>query len=71
MVVDINECVLTVNYAKPVIAREPVSQKALRFGNITMVCEAASSSESMLTISWKKDNQVQSQFYVCLDRILI
>jgi len=51
-------CGLIVNYAKPVITREPVSQKALRFGNISMVCEAASSSDSMLTISWKKDNQV-------------
>jgi len=47
-----------VNYAKPVITREPVSQKALRFGNISMVCEAASSSDSMLTTSWKKDNEV-------------
>ena len=50
----------TVNYGKPVVTREPVSQKALRFGNITMVCEAASSSDSMMTISWKKENQVRS-----------
>jgi len=35
-----------------------VSQKALRFGNVTMVCEAASSSDSTLSISWKKENEV-------------
>jgi len=57
--------VLTVNYAKPVITREPVSQKALRFGNISMVCEAASSSDSMLTVTWKKDNQVYSCCGAC------
>jgi len=55
-------CGLTVNYAKPVVTREPVSQKALRYGNISMVCEAASSSDSVLTISWKKENQVDGQF---------
>jgi len=52
---------LTVNYAKPVVTREPASQKALRFGNITMVCEAASSSNSVLAIRWKKENQVHSR----------
>ena len=57
--------VLTVNYAKPVITREPVSQKALRFGNISMVCEAASSSDSMLTVTWKKDNQVYMYISCC------
>jgi len=51
--------VLTVNYAKPVITRQPTSQQALRFGNITLVCEAASSSDSVLTVRWKKDNQVR------------
>ena len=60
----------SVNYAKPVISREPASQKALRFGNVTMVCEAASSSESTLTISWKKDNQVHRQFTLSVHIIL-
>ena len=53
----VSACV-TVNYAKPVVTREPMSQNALRFGNVTMVCEAASSSDSTLSISWKKENEV-------------
>jgi len=51
-------CALTVNYAKPVITRQPQSHKALRYGNVSMVCEAASNSNSMLTVTWRKDDQV-------------
>lgn len=54
---------LTANFAKPVVTREPATQKALRYGNVTLTCDAASSSDSLLVISWRKDNEV-SNLYV-------
>ncbi|KAF3859103.1 hypothetical protein F7725_021502 [Dissostichus mawsoni] len=36
----------------------PETQSALRGSNVTFICSAASSSDSPMTFSWKKDNEV-------------
>jgi len=48
----------TVDFPKPIITREPESQQALKSNNVSLACEAGSSSSSALTIVWKKDNKV-------------
>ncbi|XP_015255619.1 PREDICTED: leucine-rich repeats and immunoglobulin-like domains protein 3 [Cyprinodon variegatus] len=43
---------------KPKITVQPETQSALKGTNVTFVCSAASSSDSPMNFSWKKDNEV-------------
>jgi len=47
-----------VNFPKPIITHEPESQMAIKYGNVTLTCQAATGANSPLTIEWKKDNVV-------------
>ncbi|KAJ4921776.1 hypothetical protein JOQ06_025944 [Pogonophryne albipinna] len=46
------------DFPKPQITLQPETQSALRGSNVTFICSAASSSDSPMTFSWKKDNEV-------------
>ncbi|KAM4569438.1 leucine-rich repeats and immunoglobulin-like domains protein 3 [Odontesthes bonariensis] len=46
------------DFPKPQITVQPETQSALKGTNVTFVCSAASSSDSPMTFSWKKDNEV-------------
>uniref|UniRef100_A0AAV2J0F2 Ig-like domain-containing protein n=1 Tax=Knipowitschia caucasica TaxID=637954 RepID=A0AAV2J0F2_KNICA len=46
------------DFPKPQITVQPDTQSALKGGNVTFVCSAASSSDSPMTFAWKKDNEV-------------
>lgn len=46
------------DFPKPQITVQPETQSALKGGNVTFVCSAASSSDSPMTFAWKKDNEV-------------
>jgi len=46
------------DFPKPVITRQPISQIALKDGSLNLTCQAVTSSDSPLTISWKKDHTV-------------
>ncbi|KAJ8249764.1 hypothetical protein COCON_G00229800 [Conger conger] len=45
------------DFPKPRITVQPETQAALRGSNVTLVCSAASSSDSPMTFAWKKDNE--------------
>ncbi|CAH1784097.1 unnamed protein product [Owenia fusiformis] len=44
------------DFPKPIIIEEPTSGIALKGGNLTLTCKAASSAETTIKFSWKKDN---------------
>uniref|UniRef100_A0A674MXD0 Leucine-rich repeats and immunoglobulin-like domains 3 n=1 Tax=Takifugu rubripes TaxID=31033 RepID=A0A674MXD0_TAKRU len=46
------------DFPKPQITVQPETQSALKGSNVTFICSAASSSDSPMTFSWKKDNEV-------------
>jgi len=46
------------DFPKPVITRHPASQIALKDGSLNLMCQAVTSSDSPLTIQWKKDHIV-------------
>lgn len=46
------------DFPKPVIRKDPQSQIALKDGMLNLTCAAATSSNSQLTIEWKKDHVV-------------
>jgi hypothetical protein len=50
------------DFPKPVITRQPVSQIALKEGLLNLTCQAVASSDSPLTIIWKKDHAVNMTF---------
>uniref|UniRef100_A0A8C5MJV5 Leucine rich repeats and immunoglobulin like domains 3 n=1 Tax=Leptobrachium leishanense TaxID=445787 RepID=A0A8C5MJV5_9ANUR len=45
------------DFPKPQMILQPETQSALKGSNVSFVCSAASSSDSPLTFSWKKDNE--------------
>ncbi|XP_078468434.1 leucine-rich repeats and immunoglobulin-like domains protein 3 isoform X1 [Lampetra planeri] len=51
-------------FPKPQISVQPETTMALRGSNVTFVCSARSSSDSPITFSWKKDNEVISDGHV-------
>ncbi|XP_044133024.1 leucine-rich repeats and immunoglobulin-like domains protein 3 [Bufo gargarizans] len=46
------------DFPKPQITVQPETQSALKGSNVTFICSAASSSDSPMTFSWKKDNEI-------------
>ena len=48
------------DFPMPVIVTEPKSQLALKEGNISLECVAASGMDSPMTIEWKKDHAVSA-----------
>ncbi|XP_077121492.1 leucine-rich repeats and immunoglobulin-like domains protein 3 isoform X1 [Ranitomeya variabilis] len=46
------------DFPKPQITVQPETHSAIKGSNVTFVCSAASSSESPMTFSWKKDNEI-------------
>uniref|UniRef100_A0A673JVC1 Leucine-rich repeats and immunoglobulin-like domains protein 3 n=1 Tax=Sinocyclocheilus rhinocerous TaxID=307959 RepID=A0A673JVC1_9TELE len=46
------------DFPKPQITVQPETQSAIKGTNVTFVCSAASSSDSPMTFSWKKDNEI-------------
>ena len=46
----------------PIIVTEPKSHLALKDGNITLECVAASGIDSPMTIEWKKDHIVSASY---------
>lgn len=50
--------IVTDDFPKPVITLQPMSQIALKDGTLNLTCQAVTSSDSTLNISWKKDHAV-------------
>jgi Leucine-rich repeat (LRR) protein len=48
------------DFPKPVIKQHPSSQIALKDGSLNLTCQAVTSSDSPLTIEWKKDHVMLS-----------
>ncbi|XP_068132710.1 leucine-rich repeats and immunoglobulin-like domains protein 3 [Hyperolius riggenbachi] len=46
------------DFPKPQITVQPETQSAIKGSNVSFVCSAASSSDSPMTFSWKKDNEL-------------
>ncbi|XP_073476080.1 leucine-rich repeats and immunoglobulin-like domains protein 3 isoform X1 [Aquarana catesbeiana] len=46
------------DFPKPQITVQPETQSAIRGSNVSFICSAASSSDSPMTFSWKKDNEL-------------
>ncbi|XP_023230322.1 leucine-rich repeats and immunoglobulin-like domains protein 3 [Centruroides sculpturatus] len=46
------------DFPKPYITEHPQTQVALKDDNITLVCKAASSSNSVTTFLWKRNNEI-------------
>ncbi|KAG9490248.1 hypothetical protein GDO78_005898 [Eleutherodactylus coqui] len=46
------------DFPKPQITVQPETQSAIKGSNVTFICSAASSSDSPMTFSWKKDNEI-------------
>ncbi|XP_072002918.1 leucine-rich repeats and immunoglobulin-like domains protein 3 [Engystomops pustulosus] len=46
------------DFPKPQITVQPETQSAIKGSNVTFICSAASSSDSLMTFSWKKDNEI-------------
>ena len=49
----------TDDHPQPFIVRQPETVVALRGDNVSLVCTAASSSDSPVRFAWKKDNKVR------------
>lgn len=45
------------DFPKPQITVQPETQSAIKGSNVTLVCSAASSSDSPMTFAWRKDNE--------------
>ncbi|MBN3300737.1 LRIG3 protein, partial [Amia calva] len=45
------------DFPKPQIRVQPETQSVIKGSNVSFVCSAASSSDSPMTIAWKKDNE--------------
>ena len=48
----------TDDYLRPVITQNLSEQKVILGSNVTLVCEAASSSPNPMTAKWEKDGVV-------------
>ncbi|XP_063783438.1 leucine-rich repeats and immunoglobulin-like domains protein 3 isoform X1 [Pseudophryne corroboree] len=46
------------DFPKPQFTVQPETQSALKGSNVSFTCSAASSSDSPMTFSWKKDNEL-------------
>ncbi|KAM9311699.1 leucine-rich repeats and immunoglobulin-like domains protein 3 [Gastrophryne carolinensis] len=46
------------DFPKPQITVQPDTQAAIKGSNVSFICSAASSSDSPMTFSWKKDNEL-------------
>ncbi|XP_072257527.1 leucine-rich repeats and immunoglobulin-like domains protein 3 [Pyxicephalus adspersus] len=46
------------DFPTPQITVQPETQSAIKGSNVSFICSAASSSDSLMTFSWKKDNEL-------------